>query len=211
MKLRKLALAPIAVAVMAFAATAQANWTASFDDVVNGVSGTLSDTGPSGSIENYSLTLNFGSSGAAIGSLLTAVDIKSWSSYSSFAFTAPIGTWVDPAGTGPIASGGAAGVDGCKGSNGGFACVNATSPYATIAANTSYTFTFAVSGATGLNTTGLGAHVGAGFTQADGTGNAGIVSQLTTPVPEPEIYAMLAAGLGFMGFVARRRKQRVAA
>ncbi len=29
---------------------------------------------------------------------------------------------------------------------------------------------------------------------------------ITTPVPEPEIYAMLAAGLGLMGFVARRRK-----
>ena len=31
------------------------------------------------------------------------------------------------------------------------------------------------------------------------------------PIPEPEIYAMLVAGLGFMGFVARRRKQRLAA
>jgi hypothetical protein len=30
---------------------------------------------------------------------------------------------------------------------------------------------------------------------------------IPTPVPEPEIYAMLAAGLGLMGFVARRRKQ----
>lgn len=28
------------------------------------------------------------------------------------------------------------------------------------------------------------------------------------PIPEPEIYAMMAAGLGLMGFVARRRKQR---
>jgi hypothetical protein len=27
------------------------------------------------------------------------------------------------------------------------------------------------------------------------------------PVPEPETYAMLLAGLGLMGFVARRRKQ----
>jgi len=32
-----------------------------------------------------------------------------------------------------------------------------------------------------------------------------------TPIPEPEIYAMLAAGLGLMGFVARRRKQQLAA
>ncbi len=31
---------------------------------------------------------------------------------------------------------------------------------------------------------------------------------VTTPVPEPEIYAMLGLGLGLMGFVARRRKQQ---
>lgn len=31
------------------------------------------------------------------------------------------------------------------------------------------------------------------------------------PVPEPETYAMLLAGLGLMGFVARRRKQQLAA
>ncbi len=29
-----------------------------------------------------------------------------------------------------------------------------------------------------------------------------------TPVPEPETYAMMLAGLGLMGFIARRRKQR---
>jgi PEP-CTERM motif-containing protein len=29
----------------------------------------------------------------------------------------------------------------------------------------------------------------------------------TTPIPEPETYAMMLAGLGLMGFVARRRKQ----
>lgn len=30
----------------------------------------------------------------------------------------------------------------------------------------------------------------------------------TTPVPEPETYAMMIAGLGLVGFVARRRKQQ---
>ena len=30
---------------------------------------------------------------------------------------------------------------------------------------------------------------------------------LTTPVPEPETYAMMLAGLGLLGFIARRRKQ----
>jgi hypothetical protein len=32
-----------------------------------------------------------------------------------------------------------------------------------------------------------------------------------TAVPEPETYAMLIAGLGFLGFMARRRKQKGAA
>ena len=34
--------------------------------------------------------------------------------------------------------------------------------------------------------------------------------QLTAPVPEPETYAMLMAGLGLMGAVARRRKSKQA-
>src|SRR3989304_3847731 len=33
----------------------------------------------------------------------------------------------------------------------------------------------------------------------------------TAPIPEPETYAMMLAGLGLMGFVARRRKQKEAA
>ncbi len=38
-------------------------------------------------------------------------------------------------------------------------------------------------------------------------GNRGsILATVTTAVPEPETYAMLLAGLGLMGFIARRRK-----
>jgi hypothetical protein len=44
-------------------------------------------------------------------------------------------------------------------------------------------------------------------------GESGKYGGLVTvsPIPEPEIYAMLLAGLGVMGFVARRRKQQAAA
>jgi hypothetical protein len=37
------------------------------------------------------------------------------------------------------------------------------------------------------------------------------VSFATAPIPEPETYAMLLAGLGFLGFMERRRKQQPAA
>ena len=40
-----------------------------------------------------------------------------------------------------------------------------------------------------------------------GSGNTGPVD-VTGVIPEPETYAMLLAGLGLMGFVARRRKQK---
>ena len=43
-----------------------------------------------------------------------------------------------------------------------------------------------------------------------GYGNDSSKWVAVTPIPEPEIYAMLAAGLGLMGFVARRRKQAAA-
>ncbi len=33
------------------------------------------------------------------------------------------------------------------------------------------------------------------------------VESIAAPVPEPESYALMLAGLGVMGFVARRRRQ----
>lgn len=57
--------------------------------------------------------------------------------------------------------------------------------------------------ANGLNTGQLrvGLHV-------QGFSDGGSASFVTTPIPEPEIYAMMLAGLGLMGFVASRRKSR---
>ena len=37
--------------------------------------------------------------------------------------------------------------------------------------------------------------------------SGGSLITLTTPIPEPESYALLFAGLGLMGFMARRKKQ----
>jgi len=208
MKFRDLAVAAATVAALGFNPAAQASWSGTFEDAVNGVSGTLTDNGLSGGAEQYTLNFTMGSVGAAVGSLLTAVDIKAWGgSYSSYTFTASAGTWADAAGTGPIASGGAAGVDGCNGSSGGFACIQAKTPYLTMASGGSYTFNFSVFGANYVTSPGMfNTHVGIGFTQTDGSGNAGIVSTgVVSAIPEPETYAMLLAGLGLMGFVARRR------
>ncbi len=41
--------------------------------------------------------------------------------------------------------------------------------------------------------------------------SAGTVAATTAPIPEPETYAMLLAGLGVLGFVARRRKLKESA
>ena len=51
------------------------------------------------------------------------------------------------------------------------------------------------------------------FTFYDGTTNAITVDgiEISRAVPEPETYAMLLAGLGLLGFAARRRKQLAAA
>ena len=198
----------VAVALTAYGPASQAAWTASFNDGVNNVSGTLSDLGFSAGAEHYALTLDTTLYSGAAG-YVDSVDIKAFSNYSSFTFTASSGSWNDPAGTGGI-NNGPAGSTGCSGANGGFACIEAGAKgQSALQVGSIYTFTFAVVGATALNTTGIDAHVGVGYANASGLGPYGITSQLTSisAVPEPETYALILSGLGLMGAVTRRRRQ----
>lgn len=75
-----------------------------------------------------------------------------------------------------------------------------------------------------LNGTFLAPFAGQKITLSPGTVNGGIIAYeistssgpnvngglFTSPVPEPEIYAMLGVGLGLMGWVGRRRKLQAA-
>ena len=47
------------------------------------------------------------------------------------------------------------------------------------------------------------------LTGLDDTKATGDLLSQTIPIPEPEIYAMMLAGLGLMGFVVRRRNQQI--
>jgi hypothetical protein len=59
--------------------------------------------------------------------------------------------------------------------------------------------TYALTGFTNLRSFELGGYTG-------GTGYIAVDNILVTAVPEPETIAMLLAGLGVLGFVARRRR-----
>ena len=53
----------------------------------------------------------------------------------------------------------------------------------------------------------VGQSGGVVLTEAMGINNRGQVIALgIPPIPEPETYAMFVAGLGLLGFIARRRK-----
>ena len=87
-------------------------------------------------------------------------------------------------------------------------------------ANTEYTFTFnfgpndlEVSSMVSRSSTSRASSVSRlafyNFSQANVTYSAFEVVEGPFPaVPEPETYAMMLAGLGLLGFIARRRKQR---
>jgi hypothetical protein len=209
MKLSKFVLAPIAAVVMAYGAPAQAQiWDYSFQDI--GVDYSLSFDSLSGNVGTFTLTLDTsGYNHHALPAYLHAVDLKAWSSITSFTYTASTNGWAVPA-YGPTISGPNAG---CQGNNAGFACIATSTDGLANHLTTAgpFSFTFEVTGS-GFNTSPDGGHVGAGYAAANGNGASyGLTSHnMTTPIPEPEIYAMLGLGLGLMGWVGRRRKQQAA-
>jgi hypothetical protein len=76
--------------------------------------------------------------------------------------------------------------------------------------NDSYT-SFAVSAVVDFGALGMADKpVYYGFTASNGLATDAHMVTSAVPVPEPETYAMMLAGLGLLGFSARRRKQKAA-
>jgi len=105
--------------------------------------------------------------------------------------------------------------NGCSGSGGGFSCADSVtvSGGAAVPGGT-YSWVFDLTmGNDALFSGLLTSSVKGRFVNAAGVKVGALVSEkvtLVTVVPEPETYAMLLAGLGLLGFAARRRKSKLA-
>ena len=220
MKLSKIfALIPIAAALLGFGSPAAADtfqgtiWSLSYSGIA------LADADPLH--ETYRIALGVDTNGyIGTGSFLDQVALKVSSSLvSASLFSAPGGT-----GAWSLASGGL-NANGCSGSGGGFECANSLSilnsgkgvainPGNGVGVDYSWVFDLTMDNGA-LITSSLGDSVKARFVDSSGYKVGDLVSEgitLTiTPIPEPETYAMLLAGLGLMGFVARRRQRKLAA
>jgi hypothetical protein len=208
--LRKLLAVPITMALLVFGSATHAQiWQWSFTDM--GVDYTLTFQSLSGNVGTYSLMLDTsGYDHNSSPSFLDSVNLKAWdgTNISFSLLSAPSGsTWGST--NGPIASGPVANT-GCKGGDSGFACVEALTKGVFDVDNGPYTFQFAVT-ANSFYSTSAGAHVGAGYASASGLGASYGITSVVAPIPEPETYAMLIAGLGLIAFMARRRRPSLAA
>jgi hypothetical protein len=91
---------------------------------------------------------------------------------------------------------------GCGGGDSGGACFLASPSFVALTDNMSWTIDF-----TGTGLTFAAPHLKVLFAGGDvGNGHGSLLSQTIPAIPEPETYAMMLAGLGLLGFVARRRR-----
>ncbi len=172
--------------------------------------------------ETYRITLGVDTNGySGTGLYLDQVAIKVSSSvFSASLFNAPSG-----AGSWALLAGGI-NANGCSGSGGGFECANSLSALnggKGVAINPGngagidYSWVFDVTVNNGTLFTGVGdSSIKARFVNASGGKVGALISEPftlthTPPIPEPETYAILLAGLGLLGFAARRRKLKEAA
>ncbi len=180
-------------------------------DSFNGTTWTLTTNGvdlnPSAAIDQFLFTLTVDTStpdAAVSGSYLDSVSIKVASSVTGNSVTGPaVGPWILQ--TGGLNNGG------CSGSGGGFLCADVTTfTDGALVDGSTYSWVFDISMAHGALFTGIDeASVKGRFTNGNDH-HVGAVTSMPitiTQVPEPETYAMFLAGLGLMGFMARRRSK----
>jgi len=163
------------------------------------------------STETFRITLDVDTTGyTGGGSFLDQVALKVSSSLvGASLFAAPGGTssWLLSAG----------GIDasGCSGSGSGFECANSAlilNGGKGVPVGFDYAWVFDLTMPNGALFTGFEESTVKGrFVDFSGNKVGALVSENVTLIPEPEIYAMMVAGLGLMAFVARRRRQQAAA
>ena len=192
MKLKH-ALTAIGVAIAATAASAPASAAADYSLLFQGVTFEVAV------VDSDSLTLTMLNTDAATGDWtgitnLNAFQLKGVGSFSSVTATGP-GSFVNV--DSELNAGG------CSGGSGGdlhlcFSGLTAVAP--------SLSWTIDVTGGS-WNIDSAGPHLKVRFGNDAGGKVGSLLSMDIPPVPEPETYAMMLAGLGALGMVARRRRK----